>query len=48
MSSTTGRTADDDASLGAELRASVVLLGVCMAVTAAVTIAAQATLTLLG
>jgi hypothetical protein len=48
MDSTTARPADDDSGLGAELRESLVLLGVSVAVTAAVTIAAQATLTLLG
>ena len=39
---------DDDASLGAEVRGSLILLGLCMAVTAAVTVTAQAALTLLG
>jgi hypothetical protein len=48
MDSTTARPTDDDSGLGAELRESLVLLGVSVAVTAAVTIAAQATLTLLG
>lgn len=48
MDSTTGRGADDDAGLGAELRESVILLGLCLTVTAVVTVAAQASLALFG
>ncbi|MBK5308061.1 MAG: hypothetical protein JJD92_15355 [Frankiaceae bacterium] len=48
MDSTTAHNPENDGGLGEEVRESLVLLGVCMAVTAAVTVAAQATLTLLG
>jgi hypothetical protein len=48
MDSTTARPADDDAGLGAEVRESLLLLGVCMGITAAVTVAAQATLSFLS
>jgi hypothetical protein len=48
MDATTGRTPDDAPGLGAELRESLVLLGISIGVTAAVTLAAQATLSLLG
>jgi hypothetical protein len=39
---------DDDEGLGAEVRESFVLLAVSIGITAAVTVAAQATLSLLG
>ena len=48
---TDGRPADGgaaDGSLGAEVRESLLLLGIAVAVTAAVTFAAQATLFFLG
>ena len=48
MDSTTAHAPDDDMSFGAEVRESLLLLGLSVAVTAAVTVAAQATLTLLG
>jgi hypothetical protein len=48
MDSSTARPADDDTGLGAEVRESFVLLGAAIGLTAAVTIAAQATLSLLG
>jgi hypothetical protein len=48
MDSTTARPADDDAGLGAEVRESFLLLGVSVAITAGVAIAAQATAILLG
>ncbi|MCU1591722.1 MAG: hypothetical protein JWP11_2978 [Frankiales bacterium] len=42
------QTSDDGPGLGAELRESLLLLGISVALTAAVTIGAQATLSLLG
>jgi hypothetical protein len=48
MDGNAARPADDDAGLGAEVRESFVLLGVSIGITAAVTIAAQAALALLG
>jgi hypothetical protein len=48
MDSTTARPADDDGGLGSEVRESLLLLGLSIGVTAAVTIAAQATAFLLG
>ncbi|MDT7551365.1 MAG: hypothetical protein QOE84_3759 [Actinomycetota bacterium] len=48
MDATTARTPDDGPSLGAELRESLLLLSISVGVTAAVTLAAQATLSLLG
>jgi hypothetical protein len=48
MDGNAARHADDDAGLGAEVRESFVLLGVSIGITAAVTIAAQAALALLG
>ena len=47
MDSITARPEDDE-GLGAEVRESFVLLGVAIGITAAVTVAAQATLSLLG
>ena len=38
----------DDESLGAEVRQSLLLLGLSIGITAVVTVAAQATLSLLG
>jgi hypothetical protein len=48
MDASTARTPDSDPGLGAELRASLLLLGISIGVTAAVTVAAQVTLSLLG
>ena len=47
MDSNTARS-DDDSDLGAEVRESFLLLGISIGITAAVTVAAQATLSLLG
>ena len=48
MDSTTTHAPEDSPGIGAEVRESLLLLGLSVAVTAAVTVAAQATLTLLG
>ena len=48
MDSNAAPHVDDDNGLGAEVRESFVLLGVSIGITAAVTIAAQAALALLG
>jgi hypothetical protein len=43
-----GQVSEEGPGLGAELRESLLLLGISVAVTAAVTIGAQVTLSLLG
>ncbi|MDX6199163.1 MAG: hypothetical protein QOJ79_2314 [Actinomycetota bacterium] len=48
MDSNAARPADDDSGLGAEVRESFLLLGISIGITAAVTVAAQAALSLLG
>jgi hypothetical protein len=48
MDSSPAPTHADEASIGAEVRESVLLLGLSIGVTAAVTVAAQAALHLLG
>ena len=48
MERTTARPEDEDSGLGAEVRESFLLLGVSIGITAAVTVAAQATAILLG
>jgi hypothetical protein len=48
MNSTTVSERSDEDTLGAEVRQSLMLLGVSIGLTAAITVAAQATLSLLG
>ncbi len=47
-STATTHAPDDSPGIGAEVRESLLLLGLSVAVTAAVTVAAQATVSLLG